>query len=167
VAAVERALTPRTRLLLVSQVSAWSGLVLPVAEISRLARARGVEVLVDGAQSFGLLDTSMPALGCDYFGTSLHKWLGAPLGSGMLCLRKERVASLWPLFPDARDGWESLRKLSSTGTTPDTVFFAVADAARAHAAVGAERLAARLAFLTRRWVDTVQARIPVVAARAP
>ena len=166
VAAVERELTPRTRLLLVSQLSAWSGLVLPVAEIARVARARGVEVLVDGAQSFGLLDTGMRTLGCDYFGTSLHKWLGAPLGTGMLCLRKARIAALWPLFPDARDGWESFTKLTRPGTVPDAAYFAVADAARAHTAVGAERLAARLALLTRRWVDAVRAE-PRVRLRTP
>ncbi len=156
VAAVERELTPRTRLLLVSQLSAWSGLVLPVAEITRVARARGVEVLVDGAQSFGLLGTGMRTLGCDYFGTSLHKWLGAPLGTGMLCLRKERIGALWPLFPDAREGWESLKKLTSPGTVPDAAYFTVADAAQAHAALGAERLAVRLGVLGRRWVDAVR-----------
>lgn len=156
VAAAEREMTPRTKLLLVSQVSAWSGLVLPVAEITRVARARGVEVLVDGAQSFGLLGTGMRTLGCDYFGTSLHKWMGAPLGTGMLCLRKERIGALWPLFPDARDGWTSLKKLTSPGTVPEAAYFAIADAVQAHAAIGAERLSARLALLTRRWVDAVR-----------
>ena len=105
--AFEEAITPKTRLLHVTHVINWVGQILPVRKICDMAHAKGVEVLVDGAHSFGLLDFNIPDLHCDYFGTSLHKFLSAPIGSGMLWIRKEKIAHVFPLLcaedPQAND----------------------------------------------------------------
>ena len=95
--AYEDAITPRTRLIHVTHMVNWVGQIMPVAKIADMAHAHGIEVIADGAHSFGLLDFKIPDLHCDYFGTSLHKFLSAPIGTGMMWVKADKIEKLWPL----------------------------------------------------------------------
>lgn len=157
VSRVEAAMTSRTRLLLVSHISAWSGEVLPVAEITRAARARGVAVLVDAAQSVGLLDVHFDRIGCDFLATSLHKWFGAPVNCGVLAMRPEWVERVVPLHPPSWDTSEYPMDLYEwSGTFNIAVAASLADAAAFQRTIGAERKRARLRELGARWQDAVR-----------
>jgi len=142
-----RAITPRTKLLLVSHQINITGHVLPVRQICDLAHAHGVPVVVDGAHAFAQLDLRIPDLSCDYYGASLHKWLGAPLGAGLLCVRKDRIAPLWPLFGDLGVPNDDIRKLNHTGTHPAHTDLAILDAIEFHEQIGIQRKEARLRWL--------------------
>src|SRR4029079_16638664 len=96
------AIPSRTRMLMVSHMINVTGQILPVRKIADMAHARGVQVLVDGAHAFAHFDFKIPALGCDYYAASLHKWLGCPLGTGILYVRKDRIPTLWPIYGDWR-----------------------------------------------------------------
>jgi len=157
VAVYENAITPKTRLLMVCHMVNITGQILPVKKIVQMAHARGVQVMVDGAHTLGQLDFTIGDLGgCDYFGSSLHKWLGAPLGSGILHVRRDRVASLWPLYADASFADDDIRKLNHTGTHPAASDLAIRDAIAFHRAIGAARKMARLRHLQRYWTDKVR-----------
>jgi selenocysteine lyase/cysteine desulfurase len=96
--AFERAMTPKTKLILVSHQINLTGQILPVKKVCETARARGIETIVDGAHSFAQFDFKREDLGCDYFGTSLHKWIYAPKGTGMLYVKRDKIAKVWPLM---------------------------------------------------------------------
>jgi selenocysteine lyase/cysteine desulfurase len=132
-----------------------TGQVLPVREISEMAHARGIEVIVDGAHSFAHLEYRIPDLGCDYFGTSLHKWLGAPLGTGLLYVKREHVAKVWPLFGDGHAQGDDIEKLHHIGTHPQSTDQSIVDAIRFHEAIGGPRKEARLRYLKNYWVEQV------------
>ncbi len=156
VAPIERAMTSRTKLVLVSHPINLNGQLFPVRRICEMAHARGAEVVVDAAQSFGLFPYGVRDLGCDYLGTSLHKWLMGPKGTGMLYVRREKIEKIWPLF--AAGGTRAktdIRKFELYGTWPETIL--ALDAAIAfHRQVGPERKAARLRELTLRWVKAIE-----------
>lgn len=156
VALYESALTPRTRLLMVSHLVNITGQVLPVAAICEMAHRRNVPVMVDGAHAFAHLEFTIPALGCDYYGASLHKWLGAPLGAGILYVKKERIPALWPVFADEGMAADDIRKLNHTGTHPCHTDLGINDAIDFHLMIGAARKEARLRFLQRYWTDQVR-----------
>jgi len=146
------AITPRTRLLMVCHMVNITGQILPVGKIADMARARGVDVMVDGAHAFGHFDYKIPDLHCDYYGTSLHKWLGAPLGAGLLYVRHDKPTSLWPIFGDgANPADDDALKLNHTGTHPVHTDLAIADAIAFHETMGIERKEARLRYLTTYW----------------
>jgi len=169
VARFAEAVTPRTRLMLVSHVVFLSGRVLPVRELVRLGRERGIPVVVDGAHAFAHLVFRRDDLDCDYYGTSLHKWLFAPHGTGMLYVRRERIAGLWPLMaaPDTLD--DDVRKFEEIGTHPAAGYVAVAEALAFHRALGAERKAARLNWLRDQWVERLSpsGRVHLATLREP
>jgi selenocysteine lyase/cysteine desulfurase len=150
------AITPKTRLLMVCHMINITGQVLPVAKICAMARARGVPVLVDGAHAFSQLDFRIPDLGCDYYGASLHKWLGAPLGAGILYVRRDRVRDLWPLYGDEGFEADDIRKLNHTGTHPVHTDLAIEDAIAFHEAIGIQRKEARLRWLQQYWTTRVR-----------
>jgi len=153
----ESAVTDRTRLIMVCHVVNLTGHILPVRSICDMARRRGVQVMVDGAHAFAQLDFRIPDLGGDYYGASLHKWLGAPLGSGLLYVRRDRVAGLWPMFAEnasVRD--DDIMKLNHTGTHPPHTDLAINDAIDFHAMIGVQRKEARLRYLQRYWTDQVR-----------
>ena len=157
VAVYENAITPKTRLLMVCHMINITGQILPVRRIVEMAHRRDVQVMVDGAHTFGQLDFTIGELGgCDYFGSSLHKWLGAPLGSGILHVRKDRIKALWPMFADSSFAYDDIRKLNHTGTHPAPTDLAIRDAIRFHDAIGIARKAARLRHLQRYWTDKVR-----------
>lgn len=150
------AITERTRLLMVCHLVNITGQILPVQKICAMAHERGVPVLVDGAHAFAQLEFRIPDLGCDYYGASLHKWLGCPLGAGILYVRKDRIAGLWPLFGDRNFADDDIRKLNHTGTHPVHTDCTVATAIEFHQGLGAARKEARLRFLQRYWTERVR-----------
>lgn len=163
VARYERALTPKTRLLMVCHMINITGQILPVRRIVEMAHGHGVPVMVDGAHTFAHLDFTIADLGgCDYYGSSLHKWLGAPLGSGILYVRRDRIAPLWQLYGDATFPDGDIRKLNHTGTHPAATDLAITDAIRFHETIGAARKAARLRHLQRYWTDKVRGHARIV-----
>jgi len=160
------AITPRTRLLMLCHVVNLTGQVLPVRKVAEMAHARGVQVMVDGAHAFAQLDYRIPDLGVDYYGASLHKWLGVPLGAGILYVRKERIAGIWPLFGDAGFADDDIRKLNHTGTHPCHTDLAIEDAIAFHERIGTARKEARLRWLQEYWTSRVRA-IPKVVLNTP
>jgi len=158
VALFEQAMTPRTRAVLVSHVINLTGQILPVREIVRMARARGVPVLVDGAHSFAQFAVTRDALECDYYATSLHKWLGAPHGTGMLYVRRDRIAGLWPMMPAPEALREDVRKFESVGTVPVANHLAVSEALAFYQGIGAAHKEARLRYLRDRWERRLRGR---------
>ncbi len=152
----EGALGPRTRLLMVSHLVNITGQILPIRKICDMAHARGVPVMVDGAHTFAHLDFRIPDLGCDYYGASLHKWLGAPLGHGLLYVRRDRIAGLWPLFGETNYADDDIRKLNHVGTHPVPTELAILDALDFHQRIGSARKEARLRELQERWTRQVR-----------
>lgn len=157
VRAYERAITPRTKAMLVTHVINLTGQVLPVRALCRLGKRYNVEVFVDGAHAFGQLNFKIPDLECDYYGTSLHKWLCAPLGSGMLYIRKEKIGNIWPLFGDVSADENNIRKFERNGTQPCSNHLAIANAIRFHQLIGSELKEARLRYLCRYWAEKAAA----------
>jgi selenocysteine lyase/cysteine desulfurase len=166
VQAYERALTPRTRVLLATHLINLTGQVLPVKQLCDLGRARGVDVIVDAAHSFAHLDYRIPDLGCDYLGTSLHKWLSAPLGSGLLYIKQEKIAKVQPLFGDVSQPDTDIRKFERVGTQPCANHLAIANAIRFHELIGAPLKEARLRYLKDYWAERM-AKLPGVYLNMP
>jgi isopenicillin-N epimerase len=153
----ERGVTPKTRLILVTHPVNYTGQLFPVKQICEMAHRRGIEVAVDGAQSFANVDYKLSDLGCDYFGTSLHKWLLAPIGTGMMYIRKEKISKVWPLFPQpvAEVGADNILKFAYQGTQSAAMWLAISEALAFHDGVGPKRKEERLRYLTRHWADRV------------
>jgi len=155
------AITPKTKLLHVTHIINWVGQILPVQKICRMAHSRGIEVIVDGAHSFGLLDFKIPDLECDYFGTSLHKFLSAPVGSGMLWIRKEKIAKIWPLLCNDKPHSADIRKFETLGTRSFPIEQAIGEAVNFHNAIGSKRKQERVHYLKNYWASRA-AKIPKV-----
>jgi len=151
------AVTPRTRLLMVCHMVNITGQILPVKKICAMAHARGVDVMVDGAHALAHIDYKIPDLDCDYYGASLHKWLGCPLGTGLLYVRRDKVAKLWPIYADASMADDDIRKLNHTGTHPVHTDLAIENAIAFHEAIGIQRKEARLRYLQNYWTKQVRA----------
>ncbi|WP_019988136.1 aminotransferase class V-fold PLP-dependent enzyme [Rudanella lutea] len=162
----EKAITPRTRLLMLCHIVNITGQILPVRKIADMAHRHGVEVMVDGAHAVGHFDFRLPDLGCDYYGSSLHKWLGCPLGAGMLYVRRDKVKGLWPMFGDAGFADDDIRKLNHTGTHPVHTDLALADAIRFHQMIGIARKEARLRYLQTYWTSKVRS-VPNIIVNTP
>lgn len=147
----EAAITPRTKLILVCHMINLTGQILPAREVTALGRARGIPVIVDGAHALAHFDFTLGELDVDYYATSLHKWLFAPHGTGLLYVRRERIADLWPLqaAPDTMD--DDIRKFEEIGTHPAANYLAIAEALTFHEGIGGARKAARLVHLRDRW----------------
>ncbi len=154
--AYEAAITPRTKMILVTHLINTTGQILPVRKIADMAHARGVEIISDSAHAFTHVEFKIPDLDCDYFGASLHKWLGAPLGTGILYIKKEKIDKVWPLFGDNTYADNDIRKFGHIGTIPCHNDRAVADAIDFHHAVGGPKKEARLRYLTSYWMDKVK-----------
>ena len=149
---VRSAITPRTKLLLISHVSAWSGEILPIEEVTAVAKSKGVAVLVDAAQSVGMLDVSFKKIGCDFLVTSFHKWLGSPLAAGVLVISEKQIGRVWPLHPPAWDTTEYPTDLYEwAGTYNIAATAAIGDALEFQKAIGLERKRERARFLGEYW----------------
>ncbi len=149
----EQAITPRTRVIHVSQVVFMTGQIFPVKEICALARRHGITSIVDGAHAFAHVPFQFTDFDCDFYGASLHKWLSAPIGTGLLYVRKDRIEKHWALMaaPEAMD--KNIRKFEEIGTHPAAVHNATLQALEFHEQIGAERKFARLCYLKQRWAE--------------
>lgn len=161
VAAYERAITPRTRLMLVCHMINLTGQILPVREVVALGRRHGIPVIVDGAHALAHFDFRLADLDCDYYATSLHKWLFAPHGTGMLYVRRNRIRELWPLMAAPTEMDEDIRKFEEIGTHPIANFLAIAEALTFHQGIGAARKEARLVHLRDSWANRLIAHATV------
>lgn len=155
-AAFESGFTPRTRLVLVSHMMNLTGQITPVREICEMASKRGVETIVDGAHSFAQFQFKRDDLGCDYFGTSLHKWLHAPKGTGMLYVRRDKIKKVWPLLAAEKSQDADIRKFEETGTRSAAQRLAIGEALLFHEGVGPARKEARLRLLARHWMNQLK-----------
>lgn len=156
VSVYKRAITPKTKLLMICHMINITGQILPVKKICEMAHQAGVEVLVDGAHAFAHIDFNLTDLGCDYYGCSLHKWLGAPLGAGILYVKKEKIKKIWPLFAEYNFADDDIRKLNHTGTNPVAVDVAINHAINYHQKIGIKRKEQRLRFLQQYWLNQVK-----------
>lgn len=155
-AAFERAITPRTRLIQLSHQVNITGQITPVKAVCEMARARGIETIVDGAHSFAQFYFKQADLNCDYFGTSLHKWLYAPKGTGMLYVKRDKIAKIWPLFAAEEKNEADIRKFEEVGTHSAAPRLAIGEAMLFHNGVGGKRKEARLRYLSRYWMDQLK-----------
>jgi selenocysteine lyase/cysteine desulfurase len=151
-----RAVTPKTKLILVSHQINLTGQIMPVRKVCEMARARGIETIVDGAHSFGQFFFKRDDLQCDYFGTSLHKWLYAPKGTGMLYVRKEKIPKVWALMASEDKNKNDIRKFEEIGTHSAAMRLAIGEAVLYHNAIGSQRKEARLRYLSRYWMSKLK-----------
>jgi isopenicillin-N epimerase len=152
----EKAITPKTRVLHFCHITNVTGQLFPVQRICRLARSRGITTIVDGAHAGAQFPYKIRDFECDAYGVSLHKWLLAPLGSGILYVRKDRIKDFWPLQAAPATSDTNIRKFEEIGTAPMAVKAGIADALAFHRAIGAERKAARFYYLTMRWATPLR-----------
>ncbi len=148
----ERAITPKTKAILICHITNLTGQIFPVKEICQLGRERGIEVIVDGAHAFAHFPFKLADLDCDYYGTSLHKWLLAPHGTGFLYVRKSKIEKLWPMMAAPAEMQADIRKFEEIGTHPAANHNAIAEALAFHHGIGGERKLARLRHLRDRWM---------------
>mgnify|MGYP003116629380 CR=1 FL=1 len=147
---------PKVRLMLLTQVSHRNGLHLPVAEITALARTRGVDVILDSAHAWGQVETKLPALGADFVGLNGHKWIGAPIGVGVLYIAKARIPDIDPFMGADDHARGDVRLRVHTGTANMAAYLALEDALDFHEAIGVPAKAARLTYLRRRWTEPLR-----------
>ncbi|MEO7312547.1 MAG: aminotransferase class V-fold PLP-dependent enzyme [Chitinophagaceae bacterium] len=149
----KNAITPKTKILHVTHMINWVGQIMPVKKLCRLAHSNGIEVVVDGAHSFGLLDFKIPDLECDYFGTSLHKFLSAPIGSGMLWIKKNHIEKIWPLLCNSLPKSGDIRKFETLGTRSFPIEQGIGEAINFHNAIGSKRKEERIRYLKNYWAE--------------
>jgi len=149
----EQHITPRTKLILMCHIINITGQILPVKEVVQMARRRGIPVIVDGAHAFAHFEFKHADLDCDYYATSLHKWLLAPIGTGLLYVRKDKIRDLWPLQAATEAQDDDIRKFEEIGTHPAANGLAIAEALTFHQGIGAARKEARLRYLTHYWAE--------------
>ncbi len=166
VAAYAAAMTPRTKLLLVTHIINITGQIMPVRKICDMAHARGAEVVLDSAHAFGQIVFRIPDLDCDYMGSSLHKWMCSPLGLGLLYVKKSKIAKVWPLIADTGLPVDDIRKLSQHGTRPESAHVGLVEAIRVHREIGPANKEARLRYLQQRWRRALQD-LPGVVVNTP
>ena len=165
----ERAITPRTRVIHFCHITNLTGQIFPVRRICQMARQRGIEAVVDGAHAFAHFPFRHEDLDCDYYGTSLHKWLLAPHGTGFLYVRKSKIEKLWPLMAAGPEMRGNIRKFEEIGTHPAANHNAIAEALTFHEAIGVERKAARLRYLRSIWEERLgrQPRVKLLTSPDP
>jgi selenocysteine lyase/cysteine desulfurase len=150
------AFTPKTKVVQITHMINWIGQKLPVKKIADAAKRKNIDVLVDGAHTFAQFEFLIPDLNCDYFGTSLHKWLGAPIGTGLLYVRKEKIKNIWPLFGAGDKEEDNIRKFEHLGTRPFFIEEAIDKAIDFYDMIGAKRKEERLLYLKNYWMDKVK-----------
>lgn len=152
----ERAITSKTKIVHVTHLINWVGQIVPARKIADMAHSKGCEVVLDGAQTFAHINFKIPDLGCEYFATSLHKWLGAPFGTGMMYVRKDKIKDVWALLSAGEPDGSDIRKFENLGTRSFPAEMAIAEAADFHLAIGADRKEARLRYLKDYWCNKVK-----------
>ncbi|HTS74825.1 MAG TPA: aminotransferase class V-fold PLP-dependent enzyme [Bryobacteraceae bacterium] len=152
----ERAVTPKTKVILVCHITNRTGQIFPIRRICDMAHARGISVIVDGAHAFNHFPFKLSDLNCDYYGTSLHKWTCAPIGTGFLYVRKSRIEGTWPLMAAGTRQNADIRKFEEIGTHPAANHDAISQALVFNENIGIERKAARLRYLRNRWAHRLR-----------
>ncbi|MFA6127862.1 MAG: aminotransferase class V-fold PLP-dependent enzyme [Bacteroidales bacterium] len=150
------AITAKTRLLMVCHIINVTGQILPIQKICDMAHRKGVLVMVDGAHAVGHFCFKMPDLHCDFYGSSLHKWLSTPLGAGLLWVKKENIGKVWPLIAEGDRPMDDISRLNHIGTHPAATDLTIADAIDFYHMVGPERKEARLRYLQNYWSGKVR-----------
>ncbi len=163
---IEAAITPRTKVIHVCHITNLTGQIFPIKKISQLGRAKGIEVIVDGAHAYAQFPFKRDDLDCDFYGTSLHKWLTAPIGTGFLYVRRTKIGKIWPLMAAPPEMNENIRKFEEIGTHPAANHNAIVEALDFLEGIGSERKAARLRFLRDRWARRLE-RLPGVKILTP
>jgi selenocysteine lyase/cysteine desulfurase len=161
-----KAFTDRTKVVMVTHLINWCGQIMPVRKVADAAHKRGIDVIADGAHTLAHFDFKVPDLGCDYFASSLHKWLSAPFGSGLLYIRKEKIKDVWALLSNNEPDGSDIRKFESLGTRSFASEMAIGAAVDFHDVMGSKRKEARLRFLKDYWVDQVKD-LPKVSFNQP
>jgi selenocysteine lyase/cysteine desulfurase len=159
-------ITPQTKLLMVCHMINLTGQILPVRKICDMAHTKGVQVMVDGAHAFGHFKFTIPDLGCDYYGSSLHKWLSVPLGAGLLWVKKENISKVWPLMAPYDMSPDDIKRLNHIGTHPVYTDLTIEDSIEYYKMLGAERKEARLRYIQNYWTDKVRS-MPHVMLNTP
>ena len=162
----EQAITPKTKLLMVCHMINITGQILPVRKICDMAHKKGVEVLVDGAHAVAHFQYNIPDLDCDYYGASLHKWLSVPLGAGLLYVKKEKIAKLWPLLGDGNTDMSDIARINHIGTHPVHTDLAIEDSIDYYHMIGGERKEKRMRFLQQYWTSKVR-NVPNIILNTP
>lgn len=160
------AITSKTKLLMVCHMVNITGHILPVRKICDMAHSKGVQVMVDGAHAFAQFQYAIPDLHCDYYGASLHKWLSVPLGAGLLYVKKENIAKVWPVFAEEGKKEDDISRLNHTGTHPVHTDLTIADAIDFHNKIGPARKEARLRYLQHYWTSKLRL-LPNVVINTP
>jgi selenocysteine lyase/cysteine desulfurase len=161
-----KAITPKTKLLMVCHMINITGQILPIRKICDMAHSKGVRVMVDGAHAFAHIRYSIPELNCDYYGASLHKWLSVPLGAGLLYVKKENISKVWPLIADGERKEDDILRLNHIGTHPVHTDLAIANAIDYYNKIGADRKEVRLKYLQNYWTSKVR-KMPHVVLNTP
>ena len=162
----EKAITPRTKLLMIPHMVNITGHILPVRKICDMAHSKGVEVMVDGAHAFAHIQYKISELDCDYYGTSLHKWMSVPLGAGFLFVKKEKIAKTWPLIGDGTKDLSDIRRLNHIGTHACATDLTIEDAIDFYNMIGAERKEKRLRYIQQYWTSRVK-NVPKIIINTP
>lgn len=166
VALYENAITPKTKLLMICHMINITGQILPVRKICDMAHSKGVQVMVDGAHAVAHIEVNIPSLHCDYYGASLHKWLCAPLGEGMLFVKKEHIHLIWPILAEANQNENDIARLNHTGTLPVHSDLAIGDAVDFYQSIGGAKKEARMRYLQQYWTSKVR-ELPNVIVNTP
>ncbi|NJD23046.1 MAG: aminotransferase class V-fold PLP-dependent enzyme [Melioribacter sp.] len=156
VESLKNGITPKTKIILISHTCFLTGQILPVRDVCRAAHEKGIEVIVDGAHSFNHFPYTLADLECDYFGTSLHKWTYAPIGTGMLYVKRNLIKKVWPLMAATKEMEDNIRKFEEIGTHPAANHNAIAEALAFNEAIGIDRKAERFRYLHKRWINRVK-----------
>jgi selenocysteine lyase/cysteine desulfurase len=155
--AFAKGITNRTRVILISHMVNITGQITPVKAVCEIAKSKGIEVIVDGAHSFAQFNFKQSDLGCDYFGTSLHKWLFAPKGTGLLYVKRDKIEKVWPLMAAEKKQASDIRKFEEIGTHSAAPHLAIGEAILFHNGIGGERKEKRLRYLSRYWMNNLKA----------
>ncbi|HAS42527.1 MAG TPA: aminotransferase [Microscillaceae bacterium] len=151
-----QAITPRTKLIHITHMINWTGQILPVKKICDIARQKNIVTLVDGAQTFGHLDFKIPELGCDFYASSLHKWLCAPFGTGLLYARKSKMPLVYPLYGSPNPQGDDITKFEHIGTVMKAPQFAISHAIDFHLSIGSKLKERRLHYLKNYCIEALQ-----------
>src|SRR5260370_9489580 len=153
---MEDNITPKTKVIHICHITNRTGQIFPVKKICQMARARGIEVVVDGAHAFAQVLFKQADRDCDYYGTSLHKWVLAPIGTGMLYVKKSKIPKIWPMMPAPPSMADNIRKFEEIGTHPASQRNAITEALNFHESIGVERKAERFRYLRKRWSNRLR-----------
>lgn len=152
----EKNITPKTKLIEICHITNLTGQIFPIKEICRMARKRGIEVVIDGAHAFAHFEFQQKDLDCDIYGANLHKWMMGPIGTGFLYVKKEKIKKIWPLFPASDPTSDDIRKFENFGTHPDWLELAVGEALTFHHGIGGKRKEERLRYLRNYWAKVLE-----------